>query len=89
MAAGKRKTTRKSRKKKQTDAEMLEDLLQAIHEKLKSDELTPKIGDFLKVLEMKYKLKLSEDGRDKLLDLIETVRREELKEGDIGDDEID
>ncbi len=59
---------------------MLEELLLAIHEKLKSDDMAPKIGDFLKVLELKYKLRLSDDGRDKLLDLIETVRREELEE---------
>lgn len=85
--ASRKKTTRKKRRKKQTDAEMLEDLLQAIHEKLKSDDLAPKIGDFLKVLELKYKLKLSDDGRDKLLDLIETVRREELEEENSENDE--
>jgi len=58
---------------------MLEEILEKIHERLREMELEPKVADFLKVLEMKYKLKLSGDSKQKLLDLIEDVRKEELE----------
>jgi len=80
-----RRTRRRRKARKLSDFEMLEELLQAIHEKLKSEELSPKIADFLKVLEMKYKLKLTGDGKDKLLDLIESVRKEELESADFDE----
>jgi len=74
-----KKRTRKRKKKRPTDSEMLEDLLEKIHEKLRDKGFEPKVADFLKVLEMKYKLKLTGDGKEKLLELIENVRREELE----------
>lgn len=58
---------------------MLEEILEKIHERLREAQLEPKVADFLKVLEMKYKLKLSGDSKQKLLDLIEDVRKEELE----------
>ncbi|MBU2626464.1 MAG: hypothetical protein KKG33_12965 [candidate division Zixibacteria bacterium] len=73
-------TKSRSRKKKRpSDSEMLEEILEKIHERLREKDFEPKVADFLKVLEMKYKLKLSGDSKQKLLDLIEDVRREELE----------
>jgi hypothetical protein len=80
-----KKTSRKRSRKKPTDSEMLEDLLERIHEHLKGEEFAPKLADFLKVLEMKYKLKLTDDGKEKILEIIDKVRKEELGKADKSD----
>lgn len=80
-----KKTSRKRSRKKPTDSEMLEDLLERIHEHLKGEDFQPKLADFLKVLEMKYKLKLTDDGKEKILEIIDRVRKEELGKADTSD----
>ncbi len=69
---------RKAKSRRPSDSEMVEEILRGIHEKLKEKGYEAKVADFLKVLEMKYKLKLTDDGKQKLLDLIESARRKEL-----------
>jgi DNA-directed RNA polymerase subunit F len=82
MPSANRKTTRKRSKKGPSDSEMLEEVLlmfhQKIHEQFKDDDFKPKVADFLKVLEMKYKLKLTGDGKEKILEIIEKLRKAEL-----------
>jgi hypothetical protein len=68
----------KNRTAHPTDSEMLDELLELMHEKLKAEDTTPKVADYLKVMELKHKLKITNGGRKKLLDLIESVREEEL-----------
>lgn len=85
MASSGKKTTRKRSRKKPTDSEMLEELLERIHEHLKGEDFKPKLADFLKVLEMKYKLKLTDDGKEKILEIIDRVRKEELGTEDTPD----
>jgi hypothetical protein len=87
MASESAKKTRRRKKKRPTDSEMLEEILEKIHDSLRERDFEPKVADFLKVLEMKYKLKLSCDSKQKLLDLIEDVRREELGESQEENDE--
>jgi hypothetical protein len=87
MTAGNKVTRKKAKSRRPSDSEMLEEVLQGIHEKLKEKGYEPKVADFLKVLEMKYKLKLTDDGRQKLLDLIESARQMEL--GGIEEDTDD
>ena len=82
MPSANRKTTRKRSKKRPSDSEMLEEILlmfhQKIHEQFKDSDFKPKVADFLKVLEMKYKLKLTGDGKEKILEIIEKLRKAEL-----------
>jgi hypothetical protein len=88
-----RKTTRKRSKKRPSDSEMLEEILlmfhQKIHEKLKEEDYEPKVADFLKVLEMKYKLKLTGDGKEKILEIIEKLRKAELGAQEATDESAD
>lgn len=87
MADDTRKTRRKIKRKRPTDAEMLEEILERMHEHLKSaEDFQPKVADFLKVLEMKYKLKLTEGSLQKLLDVIDGARKDELGKAE-GDNE--
>jgi hypothetical protein len=65
-----------------TDADMLDELLELMYEKLKTDDTTPKVADYLKVMELKHKLRITNGGRKKLLDLIESVREEELNKSE-------
>jgi hypothetical protein len=76
-AAAPRKSSRRA--KKLSDAEKLEEILEAMYARIKEGDEKPKVADFLKALEMKHKLKLTDEGRKRLLDMIEKVRREELE----------
>ena len=70
---------RRSRRKK-TDLEILEELQEKIVNELRRKEINPRIGDLLKALELKMKLKLSEQDKEKIWELINQIRGEELKD---------
>ena len=93
MPNASRKTARKRSKKRPSDSEMLEEILlmfhQKIHEQFKDDDFKPKVADFLKVLEMKYKLKLTGDGKEKILEIIEKLRKAELGAQEVSDESAD
>lgn len=93
MPSASGKTTRKRSKKRPSDSEMLEEILlmfhQKIHEQFKEEGYEPKVADFLKVLEMKYKLKLSGDGKEKILEIIEKLRKAELGALEASDESTD
>lgn len=62
-----------------TDLEMLEDLKQKIHKGLKYKSV--KIGDLLKVIDMKNKLSVTGKAEKKFWDMIDELRRETLPGG--------
>jgi uncharacterized iron-regulated protein len=72
MAGEKRKSRRKS------DLEILEELQQRIMDELREKDINPKVGDLLKALELKMKLKLPEEEKEKIWELINQLREEEL-----------
>jgi hypothetical protein len=64
--------------KRPRDLEVLEEIQDKIIEELRSKEINPKVGDLLKALELKMKLKLPEEEKQKIWELINQLRREEL-----------
>lgn len=64
------------------DLEILEELQRDIMEKLKRSDYEPKIADLLKVLDSKAKLKLPETGKQRFWELIDQMRKDELKENE-------
>ncbi len=60
------------------DLEMLEELQKEFLQKLRDNDYEPKVADLLRLLDMKTKLKLSDDGKRKFWELIDQIRREEL-----------
>ena len=67
-----------TRKKRPSDLEVLEEIQDKIIEELRSKEINPKVGDLLKALELKMKLKLPEEEKQKIWELINQLRKEEL-----------
>ena len=67
-----------SAKKRPSDLEVLEEIQDKIIEELRSKEINPKVGDLLKALELKMKLKLPEEEKQKIWELINQLRKEEL-----------
>lgn len=63
---------------RQTDLEVLEELQEKILNELRDKEINPKVGDLLKALELKIKLKLPEEEKEKIWELINQLREEEL-----------
>jgi len=66
------------RKIRKSDIEVLEELQQKILDELRDKEINPKVGDLLKALELKAKLKLPDDEKEKIWELINQLRAEEL-----------
>ena len=62
-----------------SDMEILEELQRDILKKLKRNDYEPKIADLLRVLDSKAKLKLPETGKQRFWELIDQIRKEELK----------
>ncbi len=60
------------------DLDILEDLKQAIYNAIKNDEPQPKVGDLLKVIELKRKLSVEGKGEKKFWDMVNKIREEEL-----------
>ena len=67
-----------AKKKKKSDLDILEEIQQKIVEELRTKEINPRVGDLLKALELKMKLKLPEAEREKIWELINQLRQEEL-----------
>ncbi len=65
-------------KKRPSDLEVLEEIQDKIIEELRGKEINPKVGDLLKALELKLKLKLPEEEKQKIWELINQLRKEEL-----------
>jgi hypothetical protein len=68
----------RSPNKRPSDLEVLEEIQDKIIEELRSKEINPKVGDLLKALELKMKLKLPEEEKQKIWELINQLRKEEL-----------
>ncbi len=66
------------RRRRRTDLEILEEIQEKIVEELRNKEINPRVGDLLKALELKLKLKLSESQKEKIWELINQLRGEEL-----------
>lgn len=71
-------TAKNAKKEGSSDLEILEEIQKKIVEELRSKEIKPRVGDLLKALELKMKLKLSENEREKIWELINQLRQEEL-----------
>ena len=66
------------KRSRQTDLEVLEELQEKILNELRDKEINPRVGDLLKALELKMKLKLPEEEKEKIWELINQLRQEEL-----------
>lgn len=75
----KKSIRKKSKAQVKTDLEILQELQEEILEKLRSSDYQPKIADFLRVLDFKTKLKLPVSEKQKFWELLDQLRREELK----------
>jgi hypothetical protein len=62
------------------DLEILEDLKQELYEKIKNDKTQVKVGDLLKVIEMKNKLSVTGKAEKKFWEMINKIRKEELSD---------
>ncbi len=60
------------------DLEILEDLKEKLYGAILNDEPPPKVGDLLKVIEMKNKLSVTAKAEKKFWDMIDEIRKEEL-----------
>ena len=60
------------------DLEILEDLKNRLYQAIINDEPIPKVGDLLKVIEMKNKLSVSGKAEKKFWEMIDRIRRKEL-----------
>ncbi len=77
------RTCKQSRSHPQpTDLDILEEIQAKIVEELRSKEINPRVADLLKALELKIKLKLSQNDKEKIWKLINQLRGEELPADD-------
>lgn len=60
------------------DMAILEEILAKIVTELRNNEIKPRVSDLLKALELKLKMKLTERDKEKLWELINQIRGEEL-----------
>jgi hypothetical protein len=65
-------------KKEFNDLDILEEIKQKLYNKILNDKSQPKVGDLLKVIEMKNKLSVAGRGEKKFWEMIDKIRREEL-----------
>lgn len=75
----------KQRKGNANDLEILEEIQAKIVEELRNKEINPRVGDLLKALELKMKLKLSQDDKEKIWELLNQLRDEELSSDEDSD----
>ena len=71
-------TESEPKKKRPSDLEVLEEIQDKIIEELRNKEINPKVGDLLKALELKMKLRLPEEEKKKIWELINQLRKEEI-----------
>jgi len=64
--------------KKIDGLDLLEDLKKRIYNAIKKDEPQPKVGDLLKVIELKRKLSVEGKGEKKFWEMVNKIRQEEL-----------
>ena len=64
--------------KKLDDIDILEDLKSRIYGAIVNDEQPPKVGELLKVIEMKRKLSVEGKAEKKFWDMVNQLRHEEL-----------
>jgi hypothetical protein len=60
------------------DIDILEDLKNRIYSAIVNDEQPPRVGELLKVIEMKRKLSVEGKAEKKFWDMVNQIRREEL-----------
>ena len=70
-----------SRRKSPSDLEMLDRLTDMLFQGIMKNDEKSRIGDLLKVIDMKKKLTVTGRGEKKFWDMIDTIRKEELKKG--------
>ena len=75
----------KQRKGNANDLEILEEIQAKIVEELRNKEINPRVGDLLKALELKIKLRLSQDDKEKIWELLNQLRDEELSSDEDSD----
>ena len=68
----------KQRRGNANDLEILEEIQAKIVEELRNKEINPRVGDLLKALELKIKLRLSQDDKEKIWELLNQLRDAEL-----------
>ena len=73
-----RKSCPRTTQTKPGDLELLEEILAKIAQDLRNNEIKPRVSDLLKALELKLKMKLTECDKEKLWELIDQIRSEEL-----------
>ena len=61
-----------------SDLEVLEEIQQKIVDELRSKKINPRVSDLLKALELKLKLQLPANEKEKIWELINQLREEEL-----------
>lgn len=69
---------------KTDDLDILEDLKKKIYNAIKNNEPQPKVGDLLKVIELKRKLSVEGKGEKKFWDMVNKIRQEELSKPKIS-----
>jgi hypothetical protein len=65
-----------------SDVEKLEYLKERFMSQIEENKTILKVGDFLKIIELQRKLAGSDDAQKKFWEIIEQIRREELKDDD-------
>ena len=61
------------------DLQILEDLIKTIYDAINNKTFQPKVGDLLKVIELKRKLSVEGKGEKKFWAMVNKIRQEELK----------
>lgn len=61
-----------------SDLEILEQLRNMLYQAIRDNEPQPKVGDLMKVIELKKKLAGTGQAEKKFWDMIDTIRKEEL-----------
>jgi hypothetical protein len=77
---GKKRHSLKHNKRRKTDLEILEELQEKIVDELRRKEINPRVSDLLKALELKIKLRLSDQDKEKIWELINQIRGEILQD---------
>ncbi len=60
------------------DLEMLDEIRNELYKKIKNEMEKPKVGDLLRVIEMKQKLSVEGKGEKKFWEMVNRIRTEEL-----------
>ncbi len=62
------------------DLELLDELKEIVYNAIKKNEQPPKVGELLKIIEMKSKLSVSGKAEKKFWDMINKIREQGLAE---------